>query len=658
MKTENTWIEIPDGRRLAARLWLPDDVKQKPAPAILEYLPYRLGDGTSMRDEGNYPVFAAAGYAGVRVDMAGNGDSDGYMFDEYVEDELASGEEIIEWIASQPWCSGVVGMIGISWGGFNGLQIAMRRPPALKAIVTVCSTHDRYRQETHYIGGCVLNDNFNWGAQMTAYSSRPPDPAVRSDWREVWLDRVQRLPFMAANWLRHQHHGAYWQHGSVCEDWHAIQCAVLAIGGWADSYSNTPAVLVEKLSSPVRALVGPWEHRYPNIAKIEPRADFHGEVVRWFDHYLKGEDNGADNLPAYRAYLQEHGTPSAKLQPRAGRWVAQEKLPSKTPPQVMHLAPGELTQAATSKPSEVVICSEQDIGATAGNYCAGMRVDDELPGEQSPDDAKSVCFDSVPLTDDLDILGAPVLEVEFSADSPRAILALRLCDVSPNGSSARVSFMVFNLTHHTSHQRPVQLRPGQKYTARIALRHCGHHFAKGQRMRLAVSTAYWPTVWPSPTNTIVTLHLANCKLTLPTRVASALDQHAAPNSAPAVDIANFKQLRQAGVATTDTVNTNGVRCLTLSDDLGEAQNPHNGLISGCTVRQVFSIHPADPLQAKAEAYWQYTHKRGDWQTRVCSENVMTATADEFILARTVEIYEGDELLLKKTWQESIARDCC
>lgn len=656
MKTENTWIELPDGRRLAARLWLPNDVDSKPAPAILEYLPYRLGDGTAARDEGNYPVFAAAGYAGVRVDMAGNGDSDGYMFDEYVEDELASGEEVIAWIAAQPWCSGAVGMIGISWGGFNGLQIAMRRPPALQAIVTVCSTHDRYRQETHYIGGCVLNDNFNWGAQMTAYSSRPPDPDVRSDWREIWLDRVQRLPFMAANWLRHQHHGAYWQHGSVCEDWAAIQCAVLAIGGWADSYSDTPAVLVEKLTAPVRALVGPWEHRYPNIAKIEPRADFHREVVRWFDKYLKGEDNGADALPAYRAYLQEHGTPSAKLIPRAGRWVAEAELPTKTPPLILHLAPNKLTAKPTT--AEVIVCSEQDIGLASGNYCAGMRVDDELPGDQRHDDAKSVCFDGAKLTDGLDILGAPVVEVEFSADAPRAMLALRLCDLSPDGSSTRVSFMVFNLSHHTSHQRPVELRPGKLYKIRIPLRHCGHHFKAGQQIRLAVSTAYWPTVWPSPTNASVTLHLAKCKLILPQRVASKLDEQAAPNSAAEIDISNFKQLRPADCKTTDTVTADGVRHFILADDMGSYKNPHNNLISGCTVRQVFSIHPADPLSARVEAEWVYSHERGNWHTRVCSESAMTATAHEFILTRTVAAYEDDELLLKKTWQESIPRDCC
>ncbi|MGI9311268.1 MAG: CocE/NonD family hydrolase, partial [bacterium] len=519
MITETTWIELPDGRRLAARLWLPDDARKRPAPAILEYLPYRQSDGTAERDASNYEVFAEAGYAGVRVDIAGNGDSDGYMSDEYLEDELASGEEVIEWIAAQPWCSGAVGMIGISWGGFNGLQIAMRRPPALRAIVTVCSTDDRYRRETHYIGGCVLIDNFTWGAQMTAFTCRPPDPIVRDDWREVWIDRMQRLPFLAANWLRHQQHGAYWKHGSVCEDWDAIGCAVLAVGGWADSYSDTPPVLVEHLSAPTKAIVGPWEHRYPHLAKVGPRGDFHGEVIRWFDRWLKGKQNGAESLPAYRAYIQEHDEPSPKLKERLGRWIAETSWPPDAPPLTLYLKPGALAVEPDIASQQVTLRSPQNTGAAAGNYCPGMRVDDELPDDQRRDDEKSICFDGDPLSESLEILGAPEVDIEFSADSPRAQLAFRLCDVAPDGASDRVSFIVCNLTHHTSHQRAVDLMPGRRYRLRIPLRHCGHRFSAGHRVRLAASTAYWPTVWPAQSMASVNLHLENCRLILPQRRA-------------------------------------------------------------------------------------------------------------------------------------------
>lgn len=656
MINEDTWIELRDGRRLAARLWLPDGARQ-PVPAILEYLPYRLRDGTAERDEGNYPVFAAAGFAGVRVDIVGTGDSDGYLSDEYLEDELACGEEVIEWIAAQPWCSGAVGMIGISWGGFNGLQIAMRRPPALKAVVTVCSTDDRYRRETHYIGGCLLNDNFNWGAQMTALSCRPPDPDVRDDWREVWIDRMRRLPFLAAMWLRHQRQSAYWKHGSVCEDWSAIQCPVLAVGGWADSYSDTPAVLAEHLVAPAKALVGPWEHRYPNIAKVGPRGDFHGEVIRWFDRWLKGERNGAEQLPAYRAYIQEHGNPSPKLDEQPGRWVGVAQWPPATPPRVFHLSPGAL--AAAPATGEVVVCSAQTVGDAAGNYCPGMRVDDELADDQRRDDEKSVCFDGDPLTAPLDILGAPVVEIEFSADRPQALLAFRLCDVAPDNSSARVSFIVYNLTHHAGHERPADLRPRRRYRLRIPLRHCGHRFIAGHRPRLAVSTAYWPVVWPSPAKSSVTLHLENCRLILPQQQDLADGGQATPATAPVGEVSAFTQLRPPSCKVERDTLADGVCRVAFSDDLGATRNPHNGMESGATVRQVFSIHPDDPLSARAETVWEYTLGRGDWHTRVRSENSMSATADEFRLSRKVAAFEGDDVVvLERTWDEIVPRDCC
>jgi putative CocE/NonD family hydrolase len=151
---ENEWIPLSDGRRLSARIWMPDSARKKPAPAILEYLPYRKRDGTAQRDESTYPSFARAGYVGVRVDISGTGESDGDWDDEYSARELADGCEIIEWIASQPWCDGNLGMMGISWGGFNSLQIAALQPEALKAVISIGTTVDRYNDDIHYKNGC------------------------------------------------------------------------------------------------------------------------------------------------------------------------------------------------------------------------------------------------------------------------------------------------------------------------------------------------------------------------------------------------------------------------------------------------------------------------------------------------------------------------
>ncbi|MDX1487676.1 MAG: CocE/NonD family hydrolase, partial [Acidiferrobacterales bacterium] len=173
---ENSWIPLSDGCRLAARIWLPEDAEASPVPAILEYIPYRKRDFTRARDEPMHHYFAGHGYAAVRVDLRGSGDSEGLLDDEYTEQEHDDAVEVIRWLASQPWCSGKVGMMGISWGGFNSLQVAARQPAELGAIITLCSTDDRYADDAHYMGGCVLNENLTWGSVLLTYNAFPPDP--------------------------------------------------------------------------------------------------------------------------------------------------------------------------------------------------------------------------------------------------------------------------------------------------------------------------------------------------------------------------------------------------------------------------------------------------------------------------------------------------
>ena len=240
-------------------------------PAILEYLPYRKRDGTSQRDALTHPYFAGHGYACVRVDMRGNGEFDGLMLDEYTQQEQDDALEVIDWIARQPWCTGAVGMIGISWGGFNGLQVAARRPPALKAVITLCSTDDRYADDIHFMGGCLLNDNLSWASTMFAYSSRPPDPALLGErWREQWLERLENTVLLVENGCATSAATRQWQHGSVCEDFEAIRCPVYAVGGWADGYSNAIPRLLAGLTVPRKGLIGPWAHSYPHFADARP----------------------------------------------------------------------------------------------------------------------------------------------------------------------------------------------------------------------------------------------------------------------------------------------------------------------------------------------------------------------------------------------------
>ncbi|HSY88232.1 MAG TPA: CocE/NonD family hydrolase, partial [Verrucomicrobiae bacterium] len=219
---ELAWIPMSDGRRLAARLWLPVDAEREPVPAILEYIPYRRRDGTRPRDEETHAWVAAQGYACARVDIAGSGDSDGLLLDEYLQQEQDDAVEIIAWLSAQPWCSGKVGMIGISWGGFNGLQVAARQPPALKAVISLASTVDRYADDVHFMGGALLADNMDWGAAFFTYAALPPDPAmVGAGWRKQWLERLEVLRPFPPLWLAHQRRDDFWKHGSVSENYAA-----------------------------------------------------------------------------------------------------------------------------------------------------------------------------------------------------------------------------------------------------------------------------------------------------------------------------------------------------------------------------------------------------------------------------------------------------
>ena len=173
--------------------------------------------------------------------------------------------EVIAWLAVQPWCTGAVGMMGHSWGGFNALQVAARRPPALRAIITSCSTDDRYADDIHYMGGALLLDNLRWASTMFAHNSRPPDPAVvGARWREMWLERLRGSGLWIDTWLRHPRRDAFWKQGSVCEDFAAIQCPVLAVGGWLDGYSNA----IPRLMAGARR-AAPWAHR-PVGAPLSP----------------------------------------------------------------------------------------------------------------------------------------------------------------------------------------------------------------------------------------------------------------------------------------------------------------------------------------------------------------------------------------------------
>ncbi len=516
---------------MAARVFLPEDADARPVPAIVEYNPYRKRDLTAANNEPFHRYLAGHGFAGVRLEIRGSGESDGILRDEYLAQELSDAVEAIAWLARQPWCSGKVGMIGNSWAGFNSLQVAALRPPELGAIVTSCSTDDRYADDMHYMGGCLLTDSLDWGTMFQGLLALPPDPAlVGEGWRATWERRLAEISVPIEAWLRHQRRDSYWRHGSVCEDYSAIEVPVLAVGGWLDGYSNAIPRLLAGLTVPRRAVIGAWAHGYPHIAAPGPGYDFLAQVVRWFDHWLKGEDNGAMDGPMLRAWMGEAIPAQPFYATTPGRWVGEDTWPTaRIRPARWSLVGDRLVEdggvAGGVDAAPRVWASPRVTGLAGGEWCpygTGGR-GPEFPGDQREDDERSLTWDSVPLDDRLEILGAPILELELAVDRPSAFIAVRLCDVAPDGASTRVTFGVLNLTHRDGHEDPVAMEPGAPTAVRIALNDVGHAFRPGHRVRLAVSTDYWPMIWPSPEPVTLGVFGERACLVLPARPPRAED---------------------------------------------------------------------------------------------------------------------------------------
>ena len=646
-------IIMPDGTRLSARVWMPEDATQNPVPAILEHLPYRKRDGTIQRDQFSHPWMAGHGYCIIRTDARGNGDSDGLMADEYTPQELQDALDVIAWAADQPWCNGNLGMQGISWGGFNALQVAALKPPALKAIITICSTVDRYADDIHYKGGALLVENFGWAANMLSYSSRPPDPAlVGEHWLEMWKHRLDHQPYLWSIWHKHQHRDAYWEHGSVCEDYSAIEAAVLSIGGWHDGYRNTISHLVENLDAPVKGIVGPWNHKYPHYAGPKPAIGFLQEAKRWWDHWLKNEPTGVEEDPAYRAYLMDSIAPKRWFDHRPGRWIAEEIWPSQNINiQTLHLG----HEGLSSTPSKIdkTINSPAHCGMTSGEYFP-FAFSDELPDEQSSDDQMSLCFDTT-TQEAVDIVGAPKVHLTLSSDKPCAQMAVRLCDLRPDGTSALITYGVLNLTHHKSHATPELLVPGKRYEITLALDQIAYRLPKGHRLRLAISTAYWPLIWPSPEAATLTLHKG--AIEIPERKTLA-DRDEWQFEEP-VGATPWKTEVRRDSSYTRRITTDpktGKVTMEIDADSGENRDLDHHLISGSWLKESFSIHPDDPNSAQATAEWEQTGGRDGkiWRTHVSAQ--MTCNGTHFLTTAKLTAHLNGELIFERDFKDKVARD--
>jgi uncharacterized protein len=655
---ENTWIPLADGTRLAARIWMPEDSDRKPVPAILEYLPYRKDDGTAIRDRVIHEYYAGHGYASVRVDMRGSGDSDGLLLDEYLPQEQHDALEVIAWLAAQPWCTGKVGMMGISWGGFNSLQVAAHRPPALKAIITVCSTDDRYSDDCHYMGGCVLgSDMLNWASIMLSYNALPPDPAVVGErWRKMWFDRMEQTPPFIENWLSHQQRDDFWKQGSVNEDYRAIDCAVYAVGGWVDPYTNSVPRLMEGLTGPRKALIGPWAHSYPHTAVPHPAIGFLQESLRWWDQWLKGINTGIMDEPMIRAWMPEGVPPQPREMEWPGRWIAEAQWPPNQHEPIEYCFGDSRLVKTPEASAKLTLLGAQTNGASAGVWCPyGNKFG--MPIDQRADDALSLCFTSAPVEQAMEILGFPEVRLKLSVDQPDGLLAVRLCDVAQDGASRLISWGLLNLTHRDGHEEPKPLNPGEIYSVTMRLNVAAHRLVEGHRWRVSVSPTYWPHAWPSPVPVRLTLYTGEeSKLNLPVRAAGSLEETLAPFGDPeGAAMVEYESLRPEDA--NRTFNYDSVKGkLLMVDRIDDGRNQlSNGIIYDSVINNNFSILEGKPTSARVECNRQIEVSRGDWVTRVETCSVMTSNKEYFLLTNVLNAFEGSTRVFTKSWSSKIRR---
>ncbi|MGJ3508319.1 CocE/NonD family hydrolase [Enemella sp. A6] len=672
-EVRHEWIEMPDGVKLHARIWLPVNAEHQPVPALLEYLPYRKSDWTAVRDAERHPWYAGHGYASVRVDIRGTGDSEGVFDDEYSEQELEDGLAVIAWLADQSWCTGKVGMFGISWGGFNSLQLAALRPPALKAIVTVCSTDDRFDNDVHYVGGSVLGiDMTAWAATMLAFSSRPPDPLQVGDrWREMWLERIEHLTPPLLNWLSHQTRDEYWRRGSVCEDYSAIEAAVLAVGGWADPYHDAVLRLVQNLPGPVRGILGPWAHHYPDRANRPGRAiGFLQETLRWWDHWLKDQPTGVLDDPKLRVFLEDSRPPEPAPGNVPGVWLATD-WPA---PEVAEV---EYELPAASVPARdgwVIVDTPQHLGADSGKFFPYGNITD-LPPDQRAEDGRGVSFTLHVAEEPLTVVGWPKVRLQLDSSTPRGQVIARLCDVGPDGSSRLISRGVLNLSTRHGRDRNDDFVPGSPEQVEIRMTGLGVRLAPGHALRLVLSSTYWPWVWPQADNGFLRVHLPSSSVELPVldpgRVPSADETTwADPEQALQLEPVTFHQTRARGpqglnMAEREVRHDVGAKRWTLLVDpaYGGSRTYPNGLVYDEEAFETYAITEDDPLSPLATSRWRVGLARGEWQVEVRTEQQVQCDADDFLVRAHVQavVLSADgqsdaEVLAQRSWEERIPRN--
>ena len=518
-------------------------------------------------------------------------------------------------------------------------------------MISIGTTVDRFNDDIHYKGGIQLSENIGWAATITSWSSIPPDPAiVGENWRGIWLERLNRTPFLAQNWIEHARRDDYWKHGSVCENYAAIKAPVLVMGGQHDGYRNAMSHLVENMQAPVKGILGPWSHKYPNISTIEPSIDYLSEALRWWDYWLKDIDTGVSDDPAMRAYVMDSVRPDPSLNHRPGRWLSEQQWPSnRIARQVLALGNGSL---GVSEAFSVSVGTNLACGSASGEFFPFGFGPGELPDDQTADDALSSCWDGPELDSDLTILGAPVLNARVSADAPHAQMIVRLCDLRPDGTSALISIGMLNLRHRDGFEEARDLKIGEPYDVEITLDQTAYRLPKGHKLRVAISTSYWPYCWPE--GSVFSLEVTSGALLLPVHASPTVETSF--DSPQPMEDRRYRILQHTEERKSRDVDpVTGKNCLCIYGDQGLIEDVETGLISGSCVSEHWHVDQNDPSTANVDIEWTRQMGRGDWMVRTEVSTKMQGCKEGFTFEQRLCAYEGDKLVFERTMKDSIAR---
>lgn len=642
---ENKWINLKDGKKLAASIWLPKSNNKK-FPTILEYIPYRKRDATAIRDSLMHPLYAANGYVCIRVDMRGSGDSDGIMKDEYLPQETDDGIEIIDWIKKQKWSDGKVGMTGVSWGGIVCLQMAIRQPKALKAIIPVHYSVERYYDDAGYFLGCYPGQTVGWGALMDGFNSRPPDPLISGkNWKKKWINRLNKTDSFLKIWLNHQQNDKYWLNTSISQNYSKIKIPVLAVGGWADCWPNSVINLLKNIKSKSFGIIGPWGHTYPHVGKPGPAINFLQESLKFFDSFLKSKNNHFKDL---RLWITQSHSPNPKMNKKNGYWVNLNKYELDSKNMIFYLHDCKLRKSKNLYSKKTLsISSSLTCGLNSGEYmpwfASGYGA--ELPDNQISDDSESLVFDTEKLKKDLIILGETSLNIELSSNKNFGLIAARLCEIDSNGNSNLVTFGIVNLSQIKGKNINYKIQANKKYNVNIKLNHTGYKFNKNNKIRISLSSSYWPMAWPLQEKFSLKIYLKNSLLKLPQR--SNLENYTSfnkpKNPMPIKNKILIQPKRQRKIMR-DLVR-NDTKYF-VEDYFGKIKLIEANLITDNYTSQEYYLSEDNPLSAEAKYNFRYNFERKNWLININGTVKLTCNKKYFFLSKSICIKHNLKIIYK------------